>query len=520
MNLNFWKLYKTTEDGKNAINAFNSIGKDYSEWLDGIYSICNNYDSDQDPKLLTHLTFLLSVNSELQKWTDGVFTIEDFLFGFQLYDLKANKNGNYIVGADGKYEIDESRPLIKADQLRKKAEFMHLISTYLFAEISPSFIPILYSKRFDVFSRNCEILGIELPEIPKTKDYSQYLYYYLDICEAIEQFKEENNLTPEEVCACIYYYAPLEIDDNGQNAELPRPTNIWLTGASNADIRLLDASNCQFTGTWACNENTCAGDIVVLYATAPHSCIHSIWRAETGGRFNPFDHFHCRTTVTNGVKVPSVRLSELKEDPVFGSLPMMNNNLHGINGRELPPQAYEALLRIIEIKGGDISLLPKLFDGRDWNPGVINNEHDVEEKILIPCLKELGYTEEDWSRQLKQQAGRKEKAIPDFVFFPRGERHAENAPLVIEAKNSNLLSSDIERNKAYRQARSYAKMMESGIFAICDAERMIVYNRSINGLFDYSKPAFEGRWCVIWADSSIFSKLNKLIGAETIKNIK
>ena len=38
-------------------------------------------------------------------------------------------------------------------------------------------------------------------------------------------------------------------------------------------------------------------------------------------------------------------------------------------------------------------------------------------------LKRLGYTESDWTRQLSQKAGRKEKAIPDFVFFPKGEKH-------------------------------------------------------------------------------------------------
>ena len=40
-------------------------------------------------------------------------------------------------------------------------------------------------------------------------------------------------------------------------------------------------------------------------------------------------------------------------------------------------------------------------------------------------LLQLGYSEADWSRQLSQKAGRTEKAIPDFVFFQRGEKHFE-----------------------------------------------------------------------------------------------
>ena len=164
--------------------------------------------------------------------------------------------------------------------------------------------------------------------------------------------------------------------------------------------------------------------------------------------------------------------------------------------------------------------IPVLFENIKWDPGVLNDEKDVENKVLIPCLLQLGYKESDWSRQLSQQFGRKEKGIPDFVFFPSGEKHAETAPLVIEAKKENLLASDIERNKAYRQARSYAKNLESNTLAICDANRIIVYERQKNGTFDYSSPAFENHWCVIWGDSGVFAQLNKLIGAETIKKVK
>lgn len=510
MNKKLWSLFKGSDEGRKAIDIFTPDGKEASEWLAGIYGICKQYNPELDPELLIDLQFLLSDNNELSGWYQGEHSVEDYLMNFQVFMTEQDENGNYV--------LDEKRPFLKKDDYRGKAEFMHVISTMMFTDMGPAFIPLLYPSRFDLFRRNCEVLGIELPDIPKTRNYSQYLLYYLDICDAIEDFRSTNDLTPEELCACIYYYAPLEIDsDEEGNAELPRPTNIWLTGASKADIKMLEERDLKYIGTWACNEKTRPGDIIVLYATAPYSCIHSIWRAQTGGRFNPFDHFHCRTTVVDGVKVPPVTLKDLKDDPVFGAQRMMNNNLQGINGRELPPKAYDALLKMIEKKGGDISNIPALFENKDWNPGTINDEKDVEEKILIPCLLELGYKEEDWSRQLKLKAGRSEKAIPDFVFFPTGERHAEVAPLVIEAKAANLLASDIERDKAYRQARSYAKMLESKTLAICDANRIIVYKRMKNGSFDYSAPAFESHWSVIWGDSEVFSKLNKLIGAEVMK---
>ncbi len=512
MNKSFWTLFKNSDEGRRAIDLFNPEGKQDAEWIQGIFSIFKKFEPDADVSLLVEFLYLIEDNNILFGWED-IPSIEEYFKDFEVFLVDAN--------SDGKLAIVDDRPIWKKDDYRQKAEGMHVISTMLFAHYHPFFVPMLYPRRFDVFRRNCEVLGIELPSIPKVRDYFQFLLYYLDICNAVETFRSKNNLTPSEVCACIYYYAPMELDSDGiKEMELPRPTNIWLTGASKQDIKMLEERNMEYTGTWACNEKTRPGDIVVLYATAPYSCIHSIWRAKTGGRFCPFDHFHCRTTVTDGVKVPAISLKELKEDPVFGAQKMMNNNLQGINGRELPPKAYEALVGMIKGKGVDISQIPVLFENRDWNPGEIRDEHDVEEKILIPCLLQLGYKESDWTRQLKLKAGRSEKAIPDFVFFASGESHAENAPLVIEAKKGNLLASDIERDKAYRQARSYAKMLESNTLAICDANRIIVYQRQKNDKFDYSLSAFESHWSVLWGDSEVFAMLNKLIGAEEMKKRK
>ena len=509
MNKRFWALYKNSGEGKNAIKIFSPEGKQYEEWLSGIYGISQRYEPDVNIDQYIDNHYIIEDNFELSGWNDRDWSIEDFLLDFEVFPIKVS-NGVVSSVSD--------KPSLKKDDYRKKAEYMCELSTMLFTKVDSFCIPMLYPRRFDVFRRNCEVLGVNLPEIPRTKDYSQYLHYYIDICESIEVFRSENALTPEEVCACIYFYAPIELDsENDVERELPRPTNIWLTGACKEDIRMLGERDLHFTGTWACNEKTQPGDIVVLYAVAPYSCIHSIWRAKTGGRFCPFDHFHSRTTVTDGIKVPPITLKELKEDPIFGAQKMMNNNLQGINGRELPPKAYDALLHMIERKGGDISKIPVLFENKDWDPGELNDEKDVENKVLIPCLLQLGYKETDWSRQESQQFGRKEKGIPDFVFFPTGEEHAKTAPLVIEAKKDNLLASDIERSKAYRQARSYAKNLESKTLAICDANRIIVYKRQKNGQFDYSVRAFENHWSVIWGDSEEFSKLNKLIGAEEMK---
>jgi hypothetical protein len=174
-------------------------------------------------------------------------------------------------------------------------------------------------------------------------------------------------------------------------------------------------------------------------------------------------------------------------------------------------------MRIIQEKGGDSTQLPQLFEGSDVDFGEIKLEKNVEEQILIPMLNKLGYTEADWTRQLSQKAGRKEKAIPDFVFFPRGEKHFENAPMIIEAKLD--MAPVQEQMKAFKQGLSYARMLRSSIMGICDKERLILYKVDKNGGADRSNPIFEDHWVSIYSDAEVGATLNHLIGREVIANM-
>ena len=149
--------------------------------------------------------------------------------------------------------------------------------------------------------------------------------------------------------------------------------------------------------------------------------------------------------------------------------------------------------------------------------GEIKLEKDVEEKILIPMLKLLGYSEEDWTRQLSQKAGRGLKAIPDFVIFPKGERHFASAPMVIEAKLDMSLIT--EQRNAFSQGLSYARMLRSSIMGIYDKERLILYRVNKNGIADRNSPLFEEHWLSIYGDTEVGAKLNQLIGREVIANI-
>lgn len=519
MNKQLFKLYKESDRGKSTIALFNPETEDVFAAVEAMANKANTeWGSHAVSNAICDIIDRMWMNFENKGGLpEGGLTRDSYKNFIEQFELEEP-----IINDDGTVTFPENDRMIyvKKDDFRRKADLTLALSIYLYF-FHDYFKPMLLVQNHKLFQQNCEALGIELPPLPRSKDYREYCMHYYDICQAINEFQDNNDLSDAETCAAIYDFAVL-CQPETQRSELPSPTNVWLTGASGDDFKFLDTLGDNGRGInpasiWACNERTRRGDIVVIYALAPRSHIHSIWRADTNGIFNPFDHYHCRTHVTDGTITPPITFKDLKNDPYFSNVPIVRKNLQGINGWELTAKDYSELLRMIKEHGGDTSKLPKLFDGAAVDFGVITNEHEVEENILIPMLEKLGYTEKDWTQQHQQKAGRKEKAIPDFVFFPHGEKHLENAPMIIEAKLD--MSSMVDFNNAYRQALSYARMMRSSIFAICDKERIIVYRMSAEGSANRDNPIYENHWAAIFPDDSEWGRLKQIIGRETIKQL-
>lgn len=521
MNKKNWELYKNSSEGRELIDLFSFKGDNFLDDACKIYEKLDIYHDEPDLDRYYFRLQWIAINlqkSDLIK--NNSLSFEDFIkfvIEFQLVDVKITEDGYYVL-------IDDPSPkdiIVKKDNFRGKLGYIQYVSMFLYF-VCGFYKPILFPRRHNLIEENAELLDIELPEPPRTKSYEEYYAYYYELSAALTDFQINNELTDAEFCACFYGFTSLLRKETKRNNELPEPTNVWMTGANKEDYKTTLSNITSDTNSiWACNERTRRGDIVIIYALAPHSCIHSIWRADSGGRFQPFDYYQCRTTVRDGVTIPPISIKDLKEHPYFKNLPIVRKNLQGVNGVELSAIDYYELLKLIAEKGGDLEKLPKLFVPKDWKEIEYEKGHperSVEEKILIPVLERLGYTSNDWTRQLVEKVGRKEKEIPDFVFFPFGEEHAENAPMVIEAKYD--MSSSREREKAYQQARSYAKMLDASIMGICDKERLVLFVRNKNKLFDYSNPVFEAHWASIYGDLEVASKLRKLIGREIIKDLR
>ena len=515
MNKKMWNLYKDSENGKKVIELFNPEVEDVYKGIEDLFEYAKKWGSMINPEhaCIWYMQFLCNLKDNEMLAKEEI-TKEDFMAfakGFEVIEARIEEDETIVFYDDAK------SVWIKRDNYRAKAALVHLLSTFLYYNVE-LFKPIILPNHFDAIQRNCDALGIELPPIPHTKDYLAYLGYYYDICEVMNAFQKEHQLTDAEFCACLYDFAPMLLEDLN-SAELPKPVNVWLTGsAGKGDFEYLDSlgenKDINTANIWACNERTRRGDIIVVYCNSPRSYIHSIWRANSAGIFNPFDYYHCRTTVCDGVRVPEISFKDLKADAYFSEVPIVRRNLQGINGIELTAENYGELLRFIKEKGGDTTALPKLFEGGNIDFGEIKLEKDVEENILIPMLERLGYSDVDWSRQLSQKAGRNEKAIPDFVFFPRGEKHFENAPMVIEAKLDMSLIT--EQQKAFSQGLSYARMLRSSIMGICDKERIILYRVDKDGSADRNNPLYENHWKAIYSDDVEGAKLKQLIGREVV----
>lgn len=508
MNRNLWNLYKCSEQGKRAIEVFNPETKDIYTKAEEIFAFVQPI-AEIEPRFGGDMLYILDCNCLLDKLIpeegdiSGINFFEQFIDRFQLIDI--DEKGLRATATQAQ--------LMKSHDYRAKSAFVHIISTYLYL-LSDFYKPILYPSRFDIFMRHCDLLGIELPDIPHTTQYRDYLIFYYKICEKLTQFQAENQLTEAELCACIYDFAFM-LNEEQPKSKLPKPTNIWFTGASGGDFRIIDNPDCQETHIWACNEYTRRGDIVVMYCLAPRSYIHSIWRAESNGIFNPFDYYKSRTALSEGVIIPSISIKELKADPYFSQLPIVKKNLQGLNGVQLSSSDYKELMRLITDKGGDPSNAPQLYCSTISSIS-IKLERDVEDQLLIPVLQELGYTSKDWSRQCTQKAGRGLKAIPDFVFFPKGEKHLQNAPMVIEAKLN--VATQTEYIKAFNQAYSYARMMRSSIMGICDKERLILYRADSNGVFNRNCPIFEEHWAAL-REAETFNQLQRLIAKDIVSGL-
>lgn len=230
------------------------------------------------------------------------------------------------------------------------------------------------------------------------------------------------------------------------------------------------------TGFWQSNQDTKKGDILIHYETAPISAITCLWIAQVDGVIDPFFHYYSNTYISNKIDIPHITLKELREDEYFYSHPLIRKKFQGVNGWPLSSEDYSELLRMIKAKGFDIDTLPKLYAPALLNNLSISCERDVEVQLLEYYLNKMGwYENKDFIRQLPIHAGRGHRVFPDYALHYDKKPDYERAKVLIEAKFHMKNNQDIE--EAFKQARSYANILESSVIVLCDKQCLIVYEK-------------------------------------------
>ena len=442
-----WNLYKQTPAGKEKIKYFSKAeGYDlfkgycphanfipnglYNDWLESIYcygvSDCEQPTSLNEAKLLYTSLITLGIRIEEQQW---------------------------IPANDFKNMLGIIQPV-----------------SYVLSKFAPEyFFPYLFLCRIFELNKIADFFNIDLPDMPKRTDYKGRCMYYCELCEAFYQFRKENKLSPEELWAFLYDFAPNNIVN--ENTEIPKPSQVWFIGGLlYEEDRLLESK------FWQSSPETKKGDILVHYETSPISAITCIEISLTDGVIDPLFRYYGCIYIGNRINIPHITLKELQTDEYFFKHPLVRKNFQGVNGWSVNSENYSELLRMIKTKGFDIEVLPKLYAPTLPKDVIIEYEHDVEQQLLEPLLNSMGwYENKDFIRQLPIQAGRGHRIFPDYALHYGNKPNEERAKVLIEAKL--CMRNNKEREEAYLQARSYARLLNSSVIVLCDKDYLIVYEK-------------------------------------------
>lgn len=368
---------------------------------------------------------------------------------------------------------------------------------------SPSFyIPYYFKCNFNIIMMIAEEFDIELPPLPVKKDYIGRILYYLDLCHVFHSFAKENNMSPYELFAFLYDFAPKMLGGYKSYIieDLPEPKSAYFIGAKKNDIFLCE--NNQEITPWQCNPETRAGDMVVMYMGTPISAVDSIWRSVSVGFNDPFFWYYRCTYIGHPKKISQVTQKEMKSDKILKEMPIVKKNMQGINGVELMPSQYNHIL--------DLAKAPKDVLRLDFesvnSDESLKNEKDVENKLIKPLLLKLGYSETDYTQQFVVRLGHNNtKLIPDFVLLPISKSGHYLAFTVIEAKYHIKNKAEFENYSI--QVRSYAKQLSAEYAVLADKNKIIITTLKD----DYTKSVLDIKWGDL-DNADVFSKLFKLIG--------
>ncbi len=468
-----WDLYRTSKKGQKEIHIFNKSN---------IYDLSHIYDFE-----------LIVEYRDVYGNSTDFYPYEEIT-----RKLKRYKVTDFISAKTLYKELIVTPVLEESD--KKFNHFFENISAFtlaLFHVFPEYFVPYFFTRdNYPDFLNLCNNFGIILPEVPSRHNQEKRIWYYFEINKVLQTFRKKHNIKASEFPAFLYFFGIQSLEKT-EEKELPKPSRAYFLGAGNGqpiennwDFKFLDSVTPTSTNTWGAGGlNIKKGDVIIMYCVSPRKYIHSIWRALDDSFIDPFSYHYYGVKVGYPKKIPPVKFQELKSNHILSHNPTVKAHMQGLNGRALSVKEYNELLNIIDQKGQITSDIPKL-PVFEWDFGDIENERDVEIKLIEPLLNKLGFKNNDWVRQMPLRMGRQTKYYPDYAIKVNLKKGKEKAKIVLEAKYS--INSDKQLQEAFEQARSYGLRLKSEKIVLADKEYVWVFNK-IHGDFN-PNPILEIHW--------------------------
>ncbi len=486
-----WKNYLDGK-GKDVVSFFekNYTGEFTKEYAE---KICDLHKAYCPSKSINERIRedLLSVNNDLNEgffFEEGYYTIDSALkYFYEMFikecDLTAQGFFDLFSGSVAYY------------------------TTFISLELPELFAPYYFQWNFNILEMIAQEFEIDLPEMPIKKDYKGRFMYYGDICEALYDFRTEHDMSPYELYAFLYDFAPKYVGgiDSYIIKDLPEPRSAYFIGGTKDDCFLSEDED--IITPWQCSPDTMAGDNIVMYLRTPISSIDSVWRSVSVGFNDPFFYYYRCTYIAHPKKLNRISQKQLNKDEVFKELPIVKKNMQGINGVELYPSVYNHLLDIAK------SDLPRMDAfASDGTNQVFKLEKDVEEILIKPFIGKLGYSGNDYRQQFYIPIGNHNHAlISDFVINPKMSKGHQSGDILIEAKITVTSKRNLEEVKT--QARSYAKMFNAKYSLIASQEGIWLTGISD----DYSEDIMSFTWDELKQEDNFYKVFN-LLGKGKIKH--
>jgi len=202
----------------------------------------------------------------------------------------------------------------------------------------------------------------------------------------------------------------------------------------------------------------------------------------------------------------------LNENAIISKSPLIRSNMQGLVGYPIKFEEYNEMLRILQNKGQDTTTLPLIEPDFVLNDLELFNERDVEVKLIEPFLQKLGYSQNDWVRQMPVKMGRGERNYPDYCFGANAKKGEESAKMILEAKFS--VRSTKELNENYFQTKSYALRLQAEKFVIASKEGIWIYEPDKN---QYDKNSFKSYSWLQIEHPDVMHEVMKKIGPKQIQ---